>query len=60
MPDLSEMRRILHGHAWENGEEWARAVGQLADLTDEQILSVAADGEGEPPAWAGAARRRRD
>jgi|APTNR8051073442_1049403.scaffolds.fasta_scaffold05161_7 hypothetical protein len=41
MPDLGAMRRILHGHAWETCDEWARAIGQLADLTDEQILSVA-------------------
>jgi hypothetical protein len=41
MRTLDDMQRILYGHRWESCEEWARAVAQLADLTDEEILSVA-------------------
>jgi hypothetical protein len=35
--DLAEMRRILCGHVWDSPNEWASAVNQLAELSEDQI-----------------------
>jgi hypothetical protein len=36
----SEIRRIVCGHDWRYVAEWARALGELAELTDDQIDSL--------------------
>jgi hypothetical protein len=38
--DLDAMRRLLHLHRWADIEDWVRAVGELADLSDAEIERV--------------------
>jgi hypothetical protein len=40
--NLDAMHRLLHRHCWTDVGEWARAIGDLADLTDDEIERVAA------------------
>ena len=39
--DLHVMRRLLHSHQWTNVADWACAISDLADLSDEEIERVA-------------------
>ena len=39
-PDLDAMHRLLHRHEWSHLEDWVRALGDLADLTDQQIEAL--------------------
>lgn len=38
--DLYSMRRVLYGHEWTNVADWACAIGDLAELSDEEIERV--------------------
>ena len=41
MRNLSEMQRVIYRHDWLCVAEWASAVDELADLTDDQIDGLA-------------------
>ena len=40
-PDLDTLHCLLRLHCWTNVEDWAEAIDSLADLTDQQIESIA-------------------
>lgn len=48
MANLDHLGRVLHGHDWKSVIQWAIAVDELADLSDEEIDALVAP------------RRRRD
>ena len=39
--NLDSMHRLLHCHCWTDIGEWVTAIGDLADLTDDEIERVA-------------------
>ena len=41
MGNLSEIQRVVYQHDWQCVAEWASAVGELADLTDNEIEGLA-------------------
>ena len=41
MENLLEIQRVVYRHDWQCVAEWAGALGELADLTDDQIDSLA-------------------
>jgi hypothetical protein len=41
MVNVSEVQRIVYRHDWQCVAEWAGALGELADLTDDQIDGLA-------------------
>jgi hypothetical protein len=41
MVNVSEVQRIVCRHNWQCVAEWAGALGELADLTDDQIDGLA-------------------
>ena len=41
MRNLSEMQRVIYRHDWLCVAEWANALDELADLTDDQIDGLA-------------------
>ena len=41
MENLLEIQRVVYSHDWQCVAEWAGALGELADLTDDQIDSLA-------------------
>ena len=44
--DLDAMHRLLRRHEWSDIDDWVRAIGALADLSDAEIEQVAADPRG--------------
>jgi hypothetical protein len=59
-PDLVAMRRLLHRHQWTDVVDWGCAFGELANLSDAQIDTIAApgdDGADEETAQRDKARR---
>jgi len=40
MTDFCKMNRVLCGHSWNAPEEWASALNELANLSDEQIQDL--------------------
>jgi hypothetical protein len=41
MGNLSEIQRVVYRHDWQCVAEWVSAVGELADLTDDEIDGLA-------------------
>ena len=41
MGNLSEIQRVVYRHDWQCVAEWASALGELADLTDDEIDGLA-------------------
>lgn len=37
MATLALHRRVLIGHDWQELAEWVHAIGELADMTDDEI-----------------------
>ena len=37
MANLQHMSRVLYHHCWNDVDDWARNIDQLADLSDEEI-----------------------
>lgn len=37
MSSLRDIGRVIFGHGWQDPLEWARAVDELADLSDDEI-----------------------
>jgi hypothetical protein len=42
MTNLSEIRRVVVGHSWNDIAEWVHAVEELANLSDGELEAVAA------------------
>jgi hypothetical protein len=41
MRNLPQIQRVVYRHDWQCVAEWASALGELADLTDDEIDSLA-------------------
>lgn len=41
MGTLSQIERVIYRHDWQFEGEWASALGELADLTDDEIDGLA-------------------
>ena len=41
MGRFSELQRVIYRHDWQCVAEWASALGELADLTDDEIDGLA-------------------
>jgi hypothetical protein len=41
MENFTEIRRVIYRHDWQCVAEWASALGELADLTDDEIDGLA-------------------
>jgi hypothetical protein len=41
MGNASEIQRVIYRHDWQCLAEWASAIGELADLTDDEIDGLA-------------------
>ncbi len=37
---MEEMSRVLYRHEWTRREDWARALHDLAELSDDQIAEL--------------------
>ena len=45
MGNFSEIQRVVCRHDWQSVAEWASALGDLADLTDDEIDGLARSNE---------------
>ena len=43
------MGRVLYSHDWADLPEWATALVELGDLTDDEIAELVVDQEPNPP-----------
>ncbi|QNT69423.1 hypothetical protein [Defluviicoccus vanus] len=38
--ELAQLGVLLHSHSWQDSHDWARALGQLAGLSDSEMDTV--------------------
>lgn len=55
MTDFFKMNRVLCGHTWNAPEEWASALNELANLSDEQIQALSGTAGSNQPQVLGVA-----
>lgn len=48
MHNTREMGRVLYSHDWTDLREWAAALVELGDLTDDEIAELVPDQEPDP------------
>lgn len=48
MHNTREMGRVLYSHDWTDLQEWAAALVELGDLTDDEIAELVPDPEPDP------------
>lgn len=46
MAKLEHMHRVVHRHDWINLDEWASAIADLADLSDEELEVIGSPDNG--------------
>ncbi|MFO1154668.1 MAG: hypothetical protein U1E42_13545 [Rhodospirillales bacterium] len=45
---LTHLGRLLHGHTWEDSRHWARALEQLSQLSEDDLVCVLAAAVEQP------------
>ena len=49
MHNTKDMGRVLYRHDWTDLQEWATALAELGDLSDDEIAELVADQDATPP-----------
>ena len=49
MHNTKDMGRVLYRHDWTDLQEWATALVELGDLSDDEIAELVADQDATPP-----------
>lgn len=49
MHNTKDMGRVLYRHDWTDLQEWATALVELGDLSDDEIAELVADQNAAPP-----------